>query len=89
MVFIREEDANHVLFDCSFARALWLKVGIQEVNVVSYAWNIVEFIQHLFNICTMDKLVWIVMVCWSLWNRKNKWVWDKVNVSEFGAKFQR
>lgn len=25
------------------------------------------------------------MLCWSLWNRRNKWVWDKVNGSAFGV----
>ena len=25
------------------------------------------------------------MVCWNLWSRRNRWVWDKVNISEFGV----
>lgn len=25
------------------------------------------------------------MVCWSLWKRRNKWVWDKANGSAFGV----
>ena len=25
-------------------------------------------------------------MCWSIWNRRNKWIWDKVNISAFGIK---
>lgn len=41
--------------------------------------------QHLFTICTKEKLLWIVMVCWNLRNRRNKWVWNRISVSEFGV----
>ena len=26
------------------------------------------------------------MLCWSIWNRRNKWVWDKANGSIFGVR---
>lgn len=26
------------------------------------------------------------VICWSLWLRRNRWVWDKVNTSVFGIK---
>ncbi|XP_074373609.1 uncharacterized protein LOC141713950 [Apium graveolens] len=41
--------------------------------------------QHVFQVYTREKLAWIAIVCWNLWNRRNKWLWDKVNVSAFGV----
>lgn len=25
------------------------------------------------------------MICWNLWNRRNRWVWDKISITEFGV----
>lgn len=30
--------------------------------------------------------MWRNILCWSIWNRRNKWIWDIVNVSVFGTK---
>lgn len=26
------------------------------------------------------------LLCWNLWNRRNKWIWERVNTSGFGVK---
>lgn len=80
-----EEDDTHVLFTCSFARSVWATVGITEVQHHMDEGNAVEIISKLFQNCTKEKLVLVAMVCWNLWNRRNKWVWEKVEVSVYGV----
>ena len=82
---VRNEDATHVLFDCSFARTVWENVDIQDVSSEGYAGEILGVIQQLVNTCTREKLALIVMICWNLWNRWNKWVGEKVSTSAFGV----
>ncbi|XP_074368774.1 uncharacterized protein LOC141708859 [Apium graveolens] len=82
---MRDEDTYHVMFDCSFARSVWARANIQEVDSANYTGDIVEFIQYLFFVCTRDKLVHLVMLYWNLWNRRNKWVWNRVSISGFGV----
>lgn len=38
-----------------------------------------------FSTCTKDQCVLIGMIGWSLWNRRNKWVWERANGSAFGV----
>lgn len=33
-----------------------------------------------------DLCAMIGIVCWGLWNRRNKWVWERANGSAFGVK---
>lgn len=80
-----EEDVIHVLFECSFARTVWTNIGMQEVIREEQQRNVLYKMQQIFSKYGREKLAWIVMICWSLWNRRNKWVWDKNNVSTFGV----
>ncbi|XP_074356209.1 uncharacterized protein LOC141695902 [Apium graveolens] len=82
---MRNEDATHVLFDCSFAREVWRNVGIPEVRFDGYTENIVDIFKQLVNDCPREKLAMIGIICWNLWNRRNRWVWDGVSISEFGV----
>ncbi|KAL8095515.1 hypothetical protein AgCh_036809 [Apium graveolens] len=82
---VKDEDIAHVLFGCSFAHGVWLKVGMQEMNNVDCQGSAWEILFNLVNSCTRDKLVWIVMICWSLWNRRYLCVWDKIVGSETGV----
>lgn len=82
---VTDEDIGHVLFGCSFARDVWIKVGIQEVSSVVYQASAWEIFSGLFSTCTKEKLTWIAMGCWSLWNSRNRWVWDKVVGSDSGV----
>lgn len=81
----RQEDEVHVLFECSFARSIWTNLELQELIPDGYGEEIVSKMQQMFNVYTREKLAWIAMVCWNLWNRRNKWLWDKVSVSAFGV----
>lgn len=82
---VRYEDATHVLFDCLFTRIVWENMGITKVSPGGYDGDVVDIIQQLVSTCTRDKLALIVMVCWNLWNRKNRWLWDRVSISTFGV----
>lgn len=79
------EDEMHVLFTCSFARSVWTKMGLQDLITGDQTEGIVEKMRHIFNVYTREKLAWVAIVCWNLWNRRNKWIWDKVSVSVFGV----
>ena len=82
---VRNEDDTHVLFDCSFARTVWTTLGVQEMLHINHEQSAVEIIYQLFNICTKENLALVAMICWNLWYRQNKWVWDKVMVSDYGV----
>lgn len=67
-----EEDDMLVLLTCSFASSVWATMGIPEVHQDVDEGSAVEIIDELFRNCTKDKLVVIAMVCWNIWNRRNK-----------------
>ncbi|XP_074377883.1 uncharacterized protein LOC141719404 [Apium graveolens] len=79
------EDSTHVLFDCSFGRSVWASLGVNEVSSGGYSGSAFEIFRQIATVCDRDKLALVVTVCWNLWNRRNRWVWDKVNVSAFGV----
>ncbi|XP_074378458.1 uncharacterized protein LOC141719995 [Apium graveolens] len=82
---VKNEDIGHVLFDCCFARNVWGKVAVPEVDIDRYQGSVWDFLIPLFNTCNREKLSLIAMVCWSLWNRRNRWIWDKITGSDFGV----
>ncbi|XP_074328246.1 uncharacterized protein LOC141666148 [Apium graveolens] len=42
-------------------------------------------IHKVFDECSREKCVQLVMFCWGLWNRRDKWVWDRTNGCTFGV----
>lgn len=44
-----------------------------------------EFFVCVFQATVCDKCAMIGIVCWTLWNRRNKWVWERANGSAFGV----
>lgn len=84
----QQEDEMHVLFACSFARTVWTNLGLQDLipgDQRDQMGTILQKMQHVFHVYTREKLAWVAIVCWNLWNPRNKWLWDKVNVSAFGV----
>ena len=47
--------------------------------------RVFDVLQRVFACGTRDQVVLIALLCWNIWNRRNKWVWDKVNMSVFGV----
>lgn len=45
-------------------------------------------IRRLFDSSSREQCVMLGMICWSLWNRRNNWVWEKANGSAFGVNLQ-
>lgn len=60
---LSSEDIGHVLFGCSFARDVWIKLGIPEVNSESCQGSVNKVLSYLFNTCSREKLTWIAMIC--------------------------
>lgn len=42
--------------------------------------------KRVFTTRTREQCVMLGLFCWSMWFRRNKWVWDKVTMSVFGVK---
>lgn len=79
-----EETDIHVFFECNFARSMWLCFGLRDAMQVSRGEGILNILQRIFDTLSQEKCTLIGIVCWSLWYRRNKWVWDKVNKSVHG-----
>lgn len=80
------EDAAHVLFGCSFARELWEAVGLSHLVYTGDVETGVDIMKRVVNTATKDQCVMFSLLCWGLWVRRNKWVWEKVCMSSFGVK---
>lgn len=57
-------------------------------SLVQYSTQDAAFmvLRNAFDRCTKEQCVFIGMLCWSIWNRRNKWVWEKANGSVFGVR---
>lgn len=42
--------------------------------------------RRVFEVCTMEQCVLTGMISWGLWNRRNRWVWERINGSAFGVR---
>ncbi|XP_074323048.1 uncharacterized protein LOC141659993 [Apium graveolens] len=80
------EDAVHVLFQCSIAKEVWCSVGLYDVIRSVTNESVMTIIHGVSNVCTNEQFLMIGLICWSLWSRRNKWVWERVNMSVFGIK---
>lgn len=80
------ETDTHVLFTCDFARTVWYSAGMQVVMQVSPHDTAFMILVRLFETCTKEQCVQIALISWCIWNRRNKWFWDRVNGSAFGVK---
>lgn len=80
------ETDTHVLFTCDFARSVWYSAGLQQrVQALGQEAAFTIFLR-IFETCTQEQNALVAMLCWSIWNRRNKWFWDRINGSAFGVK---
>ncbi|KAL8122999.1 hypothetical protein AgCh_011101 [Apium graveolens] len=51
-----DEDATHVLFDCSYARSVWtqIQMGLTDVSTAGYEGHITDIIQHFAEKCSRE-----------------------------------
>lgn len=82
------ETACHVLFDCMFAKFVWTEAKLQGDLQVTQGDTVFEVLNRVLTNCSKEKMVRIIMLCWGLWNRRNKWTWEKTNMSPFGVQAQ-
>ena len=82
---VEDEDEIHVLFTCSFAKSVWEATSVHDLIQVLPGERVFDVLQQVFASGTRDQVVLIALLCWNIWNRRNKWVWDKVNMSVFGV----
>lgn len=84
--YMDSESDVHILFECDFARTVWAMTGLQDYVLRRVNESCFDILVRVFQVVTRDQCAMIGMVCWSLWNRRNKWVWERVNGSAFGTK---
>lgn len=82
----REENGVHVLFDCIFAREVWNAVGLSNLIQYTPGDNVFDVFLRIFDQCSRDQAALVALFCWNIWNRRNKWVWDRINMSVYGTK---
>lgn len=80
------EDDIHVFFECEIAHAVWTAVDLHNAIYISPSDSIMDVMSRLFQRCTREQCSLVSVICWLMWNRRNKWIWDRVNVSVFGLK---
>ena len=83
---LQVEDTVHTLFSCCFARELWSTVGLQEVVKVEEGMTGMQVLKHAFHCGNMEQCIMLGVISWSLWVRRNEWVWNKKNMSIFGVR---
>ncbi|XP_074352984.1 uncharacterized protein LOC141692144 [Apium graveolens] len=81
----KAETDGHVLFSCDFARTVWAIAGMGQVLQCSSYESAGIIIRRAFDTFSKEQCGLLGMVCWSLWRRRNKWVWIKANGSAFGV----
>lgn len=80
------EDFIHVLFQCDFAREPWNKFGYAEIVQVLPGDTVNTLLKRVFLNGSKDQNGMVGLLCWSLWYRRNNWVWNQINTSFFGVK---
>lgn len=77
----KEEDCEHLFFECWFARAIWASQGLSEITSSSTFW------------ATMPRRQWVCekdrgrrfAVLWAIWSHRNEVIFDGKTVSVDGA----
>lgn len=79
------ETDGHVMFGCDFSRIVWQSSEVKSLVQFLPGEAAFDVFLRCFSACTRDQCVLIGMICWSIWNQRNKWVWGKVNGFAFGV----
>lgn len=79
------ENDVHVLFECDFAKTVWRNSDVHDLIKVVQGDTVFAVLSRCFSTCTRDQCVLIGMIGWSIWHRRNKWVWERANGSVFGV----
>lgn len=80
------EDVAHVFFHCSFARELWKNTGLYHLIFTGEIETGMTTFRRVISTATTTQCTMFSLICWGLWVRRNKWVWEMVSISGFGVK---
>lgn len=80
-----DEDARHTLFQCTFASSVWVSMGMSHWIQPRQDESMLEHFKRLFATGSTEQCVMLMLICWSIWNRRNNWLWNKVETSVFGT----
>lgn len=47
--------------------------------------SVVNLFKRAFQTGSKEQNGMVGLVCWNLWNRRNNWVWNRINTSSFGV----
>lgn len=77
----------HVLFTYDFDKITWHGACFSQIIQLARddVGQVFDVLRKVFQMYSREQCVQIGILCWSLWNRCNKWVWDKVNSLVFGV----
>lgn len=64
---------------------MWLRIGFTEAVHVYPNDSVMSVLSRVFRRNSWEKCGLVVMICWGLWSRRNNWVWNHVNTSNFGV----
>ncbi|XP_074378240.1 uncharacterized protein LOC141719767 [Apium graveolens] len=67
-------------------REVWAAVGMMKLVLVVPGDTVFQVTKRVFQNGNKDQGAMFGMICWALWYRRNKWLWDKIVVSAFGIK---
>ena len=76
----------HIMFLCDFARTEWLTTRVNHLVQCKMNESPCQIFTRAFENGTREQCVEIAMICWSLRNRMNRWVWERINGSVFGVR---
>lgn len=61
-----EETDTHLLFDCNFARSMWLCFGLKDDVQVGSGETVLNVLQRAFEYLTLERCALVGLMCWSL-----------------------
>ncbi|XP_019163472.1 PREDICTED: uncharacterized protein LOC109159815 [Ipomoea nil] len=76
------ESTEHLLCDCSYARALWRDEDIRQ------GWRIQQFMESRIGSANTDQAAHLAAICWTLWMARNDAVWRQVTPTVEGMRKQ-
>ncbi|XP_074369140.1 uncharacterized protein LOC141710128 [Apium graveolens] len=62
------------------------EAGLQGNITILPSDNVFDVFCRVFATCNREQCTLITLMCWSIWRRRNIWVWEKINQYVFGIK---
>ncbi|XP_060968324.1 uncharacterized protein LOC133035899 [Cannabis sativa] len=72
------ENTSHALIECALTTSCWHFLG---VHCPYPPGTFASWLEHIFSSSATEDMCKIAMVCWALWNARNKKVWKKQSSS--------